>query len=721
MRRFPVTIALRDAGHIPMSSTPDSQVSTLNEFQKRRLRVTCEHIDKLLSSVEDVLNQSSSKSAFQRYQSGIPPARQGTIEGYISRIRTQLLRILDGQNIPKVQPSISPMHAIHVALTFIEISAEELYPRYMRGYGAVPEAAEADLNGIVGELLGLVSKLDQYVAGAVGDDLKERLRSLEKTSNEMALLESIEEIVTRQGLVEYRSAIANILDRAEDKSFEIAVFGRVSSGKSSLLNAIVGTDVLPVGVTPVTAVPTHVTHGAQPNMRVWFAERSPQSMNPGRLSEFAAEQQNPGNAKHVTRIVVELPAARLRNGVTFVDTPGLGSLATRGAAETLAYLPKCDLGVVLIDAGSSLAPEDLQTLMALNEAGIRATVLLSKSDLLSESDRAVVMAYMGEHIRSECKLELPVHPVSALPASGSMLERWFEKEILPLYGRAQELRAASLKRKIGSLRDSLVASLQALLRRPGEEPLISLEKAREIETWLRIATGKIEAMLSKIVRETVRMPSDSRRLLEAASAELIESWSNGKNDVSSPERSARAMVINAIQTRVHKLQVEMRTLASELCAELRRSADALEILDGPDESEFMSLIRDLPVFDPPQWNVKITRPSFALFLGKRFAQKRLAYRLTRDTEPDVIAALDTYGCLARDRAEFIVKQLKVRFDSYADALRAQAGRASEQRLGTTVDEQQVLHDLQSLEANEPAGHGLQGSEAEFGVARESDS
>jgi len=43
-----------------------------------------------------------------------------------------------------------------------------------------------------------------------------------------------------------------ILDRLESKALEIALFGRVSSGKSSLLNYIVQSDVLPVGVNPIT-------------------------------------------------------------------------------------------------------------------------------------------------------------------------------------------------------------------------------------------------------------------------------------------------------------------------------------------------------------------------------------------------------------------------------------------------------------------------------------
>ncbi len=57
-------------------------------------------------------------------------------------------------------------------------------------------------------------------------------------------------VVARWQLVEFRPLIDSILQRIEHPRYEIAVFGRVNSGKSSLLNHVVGMDVLPVGVTP---------------------------------------------------------------------------------------------------------------------------------------------------------------------------------------------------------------------------------------------------------------------------------------------------------------------------------------------------------------------------------------------------------------------------------------------------------------------------------------
>ena len=101
-------------------------------------------------------------------------------------------------------------------------------------------AAAVELNGIAGELLSLVSQFDQYVMRGAGENLQERLQRLEPQGNEVALLKRVETIIAEQGLVEFRSTVSMILDRLEDNRFEIAVFGRVSSGKSSLLNATLG-------------------------------------------------------------------------------------------------------------------------------------------------------------------------------------------------------------------------------------------------------------------------------------------------------------------------------------------------------------------------------------------------------------------------------------------------------------------------------------------------
>lgn len=682
-----------------MNSGGHNSRETLNPFQANRLRVTCQYIDKLLAEIEEILYSAASKAAFPRYATDILPAQRRTIEGYIARVRAQLVRVLEGQGIAREKSAIPASRAVHVRLGAIDIAVEELKPKYIRGYGEVPETVATELNGIVGELSGLIQRLDRYLSEGVGEDLKARLSRLDRAGNDLELLRRIEEVVRVRGLVEFRPSIAAILERAEDKSFEIAVFGRVSSGKSSLLNAILETDALPVGVTPITAVPTRIVHSNQPSLTAWFSE-SPMRIVPiGQLSEFATEQQNPGNQKHVVRLVLALPSPALRTGVTFVDTPGLGSLATSGATETLAYLPKCDLGVVLIDAGSTLTADDLQTIMALQQAAIPVNVLLSKADLLSPQDRERIVAYVKEHIASECRLDLPVHPVSMMASCRGMLNDWFEHQITPLYARSQELRGASLRRKIGALHDSVTSALEARLSRRQQPSAESEQEAGAAEDTLRKTTGIIAETRSVAARYADDAVKTIPEAVTEAAKLLLEAWSQPNRETVMPDELVRESLTRFVLAQVGKLQQDITALAVQLCSDLRQCAADLEISDSPGENEFQSVVRGSPVFELPRFRISLSRPGVARLLGQNAAERAIAKQISRQLPQPFYAAIKAYWKLMKAWSASVIGQLSKKFESYAENYRAQAEIALGGREVTREELAGIVESLASLKAD----------------------
>jgi hypothetical protein len=132
-------------------------------------------------------------------------------------------------------PEVPVTRSVTVDLTFIDIAIEELKPSYMRGCGAVPDDAVDELNGVVHELRSLTGSMERYLRQELGINLETRLKKLEGTGYDVALLRLIEEIVTRHGLVEFRTHIDSLASRLEDNNLEVALFGRVSSGKPVLL------------------------------------------------------------------------------------------------------------------------------------------------------------------------------------------------------------------------------------------------------------------------------------------------------------------------------------------------------------------------------------------------------------------------------------------------------------------------------------------------------
>jgi GTP-binding protein EngB required for normal cell division len=677
---------------------PEGSANSLNSNHERRLSVTCRCLDKLLADMESMLSVSSSKLAFPQYTPDLTSAQRRVVEDYISRIRAQLIRVLDGQNIGRPPADIPVTRSLHSTLTFVDIAVEELKPEYMRGYGEVPTAAAVELNGIAGELQGLVRQLDHYLVRGAGENLQQRLEKLEQTGDEVPLLRKLETVITEHGLVEFRSTLSMILDRLEDNSFEIAMFGRVSSGKSSLLNAILEIDVLPVGVTPITAVPTRLAYAESPAVNVWFANRSPERYEMSLLPEFVAEELNPGNEKHVTRIVVQLASPRLRDGITFVDTPGLGSLATRGAAETLAYLPRCDLGVVLIDAGSTLTPDDLQTIQTLYDAAIPAAVLLSKADLLTAQERFRVIAYVRDHIRKELNLNLTVHAVSVVPESRELLTHWFEEDISPLYSQRQELKMRSIRRKLGGLRQSVEIALRGRLRRKDQIPLKKVEQLRVIEAELRQASGRLEEM-----KKTARLVADeleyagSRKILRMAAASLVESWSLPDSDEIPSSEIVSNAVARMVREQTEALRRQMDALADKLHETLGTAAKVLEITDVPAAEEFSSVLREMPTFDLGQLRFRLRRPVLLTLLGRKLSESFVAKRITGLVGDRVRRSLSAYRALLYDWSVRTLGQVQRRFDAYANSYRAQVQRSlGTQELGTG-QEDIIRRDLEALE------------------------
>ncbi len=457
---------------------------TLNASQRQHLLVTCKHIDKLLGDVETTLNAAASKTVFPNYVNDITPVQRKTIEDYVARIRGQLLQVLAGQALAPEQPRILAAHSIHVNLTFVDIAIAELAPHYMRGYGPVSQEGAADLNGIVAELQSAVKELLRYVLRPRAGDLQERVQKLASAGWDVEALQKLADIIDRHGLTEFRPTISMLLDWAEDTALEIAVFGRVSTGKSSLLNHVIGADLLPVGVMPITAVPTRIGYGKKPRVKVWREGFGVSELGVEELSSFVDERLNPENRKRVGRILVLYPSERLREGIIFVDTPGVGSLATAGAAETLAYLPRCDAGIVLVDAGSTLTPDDLRIISALIQASTPTTVLVSKGDLLSPANLEQQVAYVKRQLQSEFHIELPVRAVSVMPNCAALLEQWFTEELTPLYERKQRLLQESLARKTLLVAGAVHSALEMVVSYPrlAGEDRVQLE---EIDLELR--------------------------------------------------------------------------------------------------------------------------------------------------------------------------------------------------------------------------------------------
>jgi len=203
---------------------------------------------------------------------------------------------------------------------------------------------------------------------------------------------------------------------AEDR-FTLAVLGQFKRGKSSLMNAIIGRELLPVGVLPLTSAVTVLRFGPKERLLIERKDISPlfaEEVSVARLAEFVTERGNPGNCKQLKTATLELPLPLLRRGLEFVDTPGVGSAIEANTATTYGFLPQCDAVVFLTSVETPFTRVELEFLHDIRRHVQKIFFVVNKTDLLGAGEREETLEFISRSIREQMQAaEVKVFPVSS--------------------------------------------------------------------------------------------------------------------------------------------------------------------------------------------------------------------------------------------------------------------------------------------------------------------
>lgn len=574
----------------------------LTENHERSLLAGVQYAAKLIRNCEEILAATEHPQALSRYAGELSPPQRKIAGDYLRRLEQQLLRFLGAVGLTPPAPSIDAVRALGTAMIFLDDTFEEMRGRYLRGYGEVSPDADRLLDGLVSQMQALVREVDAFVSGAPGEVLRQRADRLPDEHPIKTELQEVARIITEHALIDLRPALGLLLDRALDDTFEVAVVGRVSSGKSTLLNALLGSPVLPTGVLPVTAFPTRISRSDTPRLRVWRADGRVETPTVDRIDEFVTEAKNPGNEKRLARLLVEYPSERLPDGVTFVDTPGLGSIASGSALQTFAYLPRCDHATFLFEATAPLSEEDLELLAFLQEAGIATSVLLSKTDLLSSGDLDQVRAYTADQLRRRLGRDVDVRPISAMAGHETLLTAWIGEEIMPLGDRARRHAQQAMRRRVEILRRQ---AANALVRQT-THPTSRREQIAAAVTGLRDEAASLE----RASRELLSLREQRESIVEAALKSAHEAVGAASQQPATQTHEAlRAAFMRPAQ---HVAE----TVAQHLTEHAKAVRDVLVATSeaegaSPPDIDTAWIGRDVPLIDLPPIEVDLGPPWWA--------------------------------------------------------------------------------------------------------------
>jgi len=184
------------------------------------------------------------------------------------------------------------------------------------------------------------------------------------------------------------------IPKLEAERFHLVILGEFNHGKSTFVNAMLGSDILPTGITPTTASINHVIHGAQPTARVVLTTGESKYLDTSQLKEWVTVAG--GHASEVSYVELAYPSDLLKNNVVLVDTPGVNDLNEQRAEVTYGYVPRADAVVFLLDAGQALKDSEREFLRSrvFESARDRLIFVLGKMDMLSPDERLAVVDYV---------------------------------------------------------------------------------------------------------------------------------------------------------------------------------------------------------------------------------------------------------------------------------------------------------------------------------------
>lgn len=244
----------------------------------------------------------------------------------------------------------------------------------------------------------------------------ENLRSYAQTKLSLAdILRTIRHALAALGRKDAENQYEELMVKLAEDRFTLAVLGQFKRGKSSLMNAIIGRELLPTGVLPLTSAITVLKYGPIQRLVVTkensiFTDEVPVSA----LADYVTEKGNPGNQKKVKTVDVELPVPFLRYGIEFVDTPGVGSVITANTETTYNFLPECDAVLFVTGADTPMTSPEMEFLKKIKEYVNKIFFVINKVDLISEEELKEVKAFVTETVHATLKSDtVKVFPVSS--------------------------------------------------------------------------------------------------------------------------------------------------------------------------------------------------------------------------------------------------------------------------------------------------------------------
>lgn len=320
-------------------------------------------------------------------------------------------------------------------------------------------------------------------------------------------------------------SIKKMLSDVQSNSISVLVCGEFKRGKSSFINAFLNEDLCPTDDGIATSVVSIIKYGQNRKATRYYSSSSSKNLKQEEIPFQNIEQYAKGSSVEIDNtimLVIEVPSPKLENGLTLIDTPGVGGLDPRHLYLTLYVLPKADIVFFMMDAGEPLSSTELDfykdKIIAYSKKNI---VLFNKADLKPKDEINQLIEDAKNKISEHCGVVPPtIIPVSSAHwkmynASGSEKMRQSSHcdevtevldSIIPEYRKG--LLASSKELLIKALQDVLQNMQFQLnqMEKPNDEDAVlfneKLNELKKLQKDIVTPTSELRRKISSILKQS---------------------------------------------------------------------------------------------------------------------------------------------------------------------------------------------------------------------------
>lgn len=206
-------------------------------------------------------------------------------------------------------------------------------------------------------------------------------------------------------------------------SYDIVVCGEVKKGKSSLLNAIIGQNILPVDTNVATSQVFRISDSKEESFSLVFTDGTTSPITREQLSQYGSQVDANINGERtfgdriLSHIQVNVPTQFLPEHVNLVDTPGLGAVYKSHEWLTQNYVKRAAGVLFVFEASQPMVELEKTFINKVLDITPHVMFVMTKIDLVKPSEWTAQLRRLEESladIYAERRLPVPiVYPISS--------------------------------------------------------------------------------------------------------------------------------------------------------------------------------------------------------------------------------------------------------------------------------------------------------------------